>query len=75
MADPLLYSGRMVFNFRSFYCRLGGTAPLPDFRRAHKNSSFAALGFLAVGGKLLDYSKSVMMEWDAKGSAKQPELF
>jgi topoisomerase-4 subunit A len=33
------------------------------------------MGWKAVGAKLLDYSKSVMMEWDAKGNAKQPELF
>ncbi|MGZ5191551.1 MAG: DNA gyrase/topoisomerase IV subunit A, partial [Flavisolibacter sp.] len=34
------------------------------------------MGWKAVGAKLLDYSKSVMMEWEAKGGgSKQPELF
>jgi topoisomerase-4 subunit A len=33
------------------------------------------MGWKAVGAKLLDFSKSVMMEWEVKGGSKQPELF
>ena len=34
------------------------------------------MGWKTVGNKLLDYNKSVEMEWDKpKGSNKQPELF
>jgi hypothetical protein len=28
-----------------------------------------------VGAKLVDYSKSLMMEWEVKAQSKQPELF
>ncbi len=33
------------------------------------------MGWKAVGAKIVDYTKSVMMEWEQKGEAKQPELF
>ena len=33
------------------------------------------MGWKAVGAKLVDYSKSIMMEWEVKEEAKQPELF
>jgi topoisomerase-4 subunit A len=33
------------------------------------------MGWKAVGNKLLDYSKSVEMEWEKKKDGQQPELF
>ncbi len=33
------------------------------------------MGWKAVGAKIVDYSKSVMMEWEQKGEATQRELF
>lgn len=33
------------------------------------------MGWKAVGAKLVDYNKSIMMEWEVKEEAKQPELF
>lgn len=33
------------------------------------------MGWKAVGAKLVDYNKSIMMEWEVKDEAKQPELF
>jgi topoisomerase-4 subunit A len=33
------------------------------------------MGWKAVGAKLVDYSKSLMMEWEVKAQSKQPELF
>ncbi|MGE5520552.1 MAG: DNA gyrase/topoisomerase IV subunit A [Candidatus Dadabacteria bacterium] len=33
------------------------------------------MGWKAVGAKLVDFNKSVMMEWDQREEAKQPELF
>jgi topoisomerase-4 subunit A len=33
------------------------------------------MGWKAVGAKLVDFSKSIMMEWEVKEDAKQPELF
>jgi topoisomerase IV subunit A len=33
------------------------------------------MGWKAVGAKLVDYNKSVMMEWEIAEGAKQPELF
>jgi topoisomerase IV subunit A len=33
------------------------------------------MGWKAVGAKLVDFNKSVMMEWEVKEEAKQPELF
>lgn len=33
------------------------------------------MGWKAVGAKLVDYNKSIMMEWEMKEGAKQPELF
>jgi topoisomerase-4 subunit A len=33
------------------------------------------MGWKAVGAKLVDYNKSVMMEWEQQEDAKQPELF
>lgn len=33
------------------------------------------MGWKAVGAKLVDYNKSIMMEWEAKPDAKQAELF
>jgi topoisomerase-4 subunit A len=33
------------------------------------------MGWKAVGAKLVDYNKSVTMEWEVKEDAKQPELF
>jgi topoisomerase-4 subunit A len=33
------------------------------------------MGWKAVGAKLVDYNKSVLMEWEVKEEAKQPELF
>ena len=33
------------------------------------------MGWKAVGNKLVDYSKSVMMEWEIKKDGKQQELF
>jgi topoisomerase-4 subunit A len=33
------------------------------------------MGWKAVGAKLVDYNKSVMMEWEQQDDAKQPELF
>ena len=33
------------------------------------------MGWKAVGAKLVDYNKSLLMEWDSKEGAKQPELF
>ena len=33
------------------------------------------MGWKAVGAKLVDYNKSLMMEWEVKGETKQSELF
>jgi topoisomerase-4 subunit A len=33
------------------------------------------MGWKAVGAKLVDYNKSLMMEWESKEGAKQSELF
>jgi topoisomerase-4 subunit A len=33
------------------------------------------MGWKAVGAKLVDFSKSLIMEWEAKEGAKQSELF
>jgi len=33
------------------------------------------MGWKAVGSKLVDYSKSVEMEWVKKKENRQPELF
>jgi topoisomerase-4 subunit A len=33
------------------------------------------MGWKAVGAKLVDYNKNIMMEWEVKEGAKQPELF
>ncbi len=33
------------------------------------------MGWKAVGAKLVDYNKSIVMEWDQREGAKQPELF
>jgi topoisomerase IV subunit A len=33
------------------------------------------MGWKAVGAKLVDFNKSIMMEWEVKEEAKQPELF
>lgn len=33
------------------------------------------MGWKAVGGKLVDFNKSIMMEWEIKDDAKQAELF
>jgi topoisomerase-4 subunit A len=33
------------------------------------------MGWKAVGAKLVDYNKSIMMEWEVKEDAKQAELF
>jgi topoisomerase-4 subunit A len=33
------------------------------------------MGWKAVGAKLVDYNKSIAMEWEVKEEAKQPELF
>ena len=33
------------------------------------------MGWKAVGAKLVDYNKSLLMEWDSKEGAKQSELF
>lgn len=33
------------------------------------------MGWKAVGAKLVDYNKSIMMEWEVVGDAQQPELF
>jgi topoisomerase-4 subunit A len=33
------------------------------------------MGWKAVGAKLVDYNKSIMMEWEVKEDIKQPELF
>ena len=33
------------------------------------------MGWKAVGAKLVDYNKTVMMEWEVKDDGKQPELF
>jgi topoisomerase-4 subunit A len=33
------------------------------------------MGWKAVGAKLVDYNKSIMMEWEVKEDGKQPELF
>lgn len=33
------------------------------------------MGWKAVGAKLVDFNKSIMMEWEVKEGAKQPELF
>jgi topoisomerase-4 subunit A len=33
------------------------------------------MGWKAVGAKLVDFNKSIMMEWEVKEDAKQPELF
>jgi topoisomerase IV subunit A len=33
------------------------------------------MGWKAVGAKLVDFNKSIMMEWEMKEGAKQPELF
>jgi topoisomerase IV subunit A len=33
------------------------------------------MGWKAVGAKLVDFNKSIMMEWELKDGAKQPELF
>ena len=41
------------------------------------NKMVEVMGWKAVGAKLMDYSKSVEMEWEKKeeDSNKQPELF
>lgn len=33
------------------------------------------MGWKAVGAKLVDFNKNIMMEWEVKEDAKQPELF
>jgi topoisomerase-4 subunit A len=33
------------------------------------------MGWKAVGAKLTDYNKSLLMEWESKEGPKQPELF
>jgi topoisomerase-4 subunit A len=33
------------------------------------------MGWKAVGAKLVDYNKSIVMEWDRREGTKQPELF
>jgi topoisomerase IV subunit A len=33
------------------------------------------MGWKAVGAKLVDFNRSIMMEWEVKEEAKQPELF
>jgi topoisomerase-4 subunit A len=33
------------------------------------------MGWKAVGAKLVDYNKNMMMEWEVQEGAKQPELF
>jgi topoisomerase-4 subunit A len=33
------------------------------------------MGWKAVGAKLVDFNKSILMEWEVKEDAKQPELF
>ncbi|MER3471824.1 MAG: DNA gyrase/topoisomerase IV subunit A [Chitinophagaceae bacterium] len=33
------------------------------------------MGWKAVGAKLVDFNKNVLMEWEVKEEAKQPELF
>lgn len=33
------------------------------------------MGWKAVGAKLVDFNKSIMMEWELKNEAQQPELF
>ena len=33
------------------------------------------MGWKAVGAKLVDYNKNIMMEWEVKQAAEQPELF
>jgi topoisomerase IV subunit A len=33
------------------------------------------MGWKAVGAKLVDYNKSITMEWEVKDATKQPELF
>ena len=33
------------------------------------------MGWKAVGAKLVDYNKSIMMEWEVREGMKQPELF
>ncbi|MGZ8545647.1 MAG: DNA gyrase/topoisomerase IV subunit A, partial [Flavisolibacter sp.] len=33
------------------------------------------MGWKALGAKIVDYNKSIMMEWEPKGEAKQRELF
>ena len=33
------------------------------------------MGWKAVGAKLVDYNKSITMEWEVREDAKQPELF
>ncbi len=33
------------------------------------------MGWKAVGAKLVDFNKNIMMEWEPKGDARQPELF
>jgi topoisomerase-4 subunit A len=33
------------------------------------------MGWKAVGAKLVDYNKTIVMEWERKEEAKQPELF
>lgn len=33
------------------------------------------MGWKAVGAKLVDFNKSITMEWEVRGETKQPELF
>jgi topoisomerase IV subunit A len=33
------------------------------------------MGWKAVGAKLIDFNKNIMMEWEVTEEAKQPELF
>jgi topoisomerase-4 subunit A len=33
------------------------------------------MGWKAVGAKLIDFNKSLQMEWEVKADTKQPELF
>lgn len=33
------------------------------------------MGWKAVGAKLVDFNKNIIMEWETKGDKKQPELF
>jgi topoisomerase IV subunit A len=52
-----------------------GKSPQVSKRKYKIAEMVEVTGWKAVGAKLVDFSKSVMMEWEQREEAKQPELF